>query len=246
MRSKFQGVKNIIQFNQDKYLLGIFVLLSSLFMSRIVFSYLFLVISCFVFLSMFFSILVSYWVYDCSDLYELNYIPSSLEKFNLFQIHAGFDEMSPTLEKKYPNSNFEILDFYNPKIHTEKSIAIARKTRGMNTHTNTTKTDKIQYKDNHFDKIFLLFSAHEIRDDIERILFFKEINRVLKESGEVYVSEHLRDLPNFIAYNFGFLHFISKKKWLKTFREAGLSVAKEVKTTPFISNFILTKHGSSS
>jgi len=245
MRSKFQGVKNIIQFNQDKYFLGVFVFLISLILSRVGLQNVFLVIASLVFLSILLSLLVSYWVYDCRDLYELNYIPSSLEHLNILQIHAGFDEMKPTLEKKFPNSNFEIIDFYNPKIHTEKSIAIARKKNDKDGRAKPSNTDKLIYNDNHFDKIFLLFSAHEIRNDKERTLFFKEINRILKLDGEVYVSEHLRNLPNFFAYNIGFLHFISKSKWRKTFQEADLSIIKEVKTTPFISNFILTKNGCS-
>jgi hypothetical protein len=91
----------------------------------------------------------------------------------------------------------------------------------------------------------LFLAAHEIRNDSERIIFFKELSRILTPEGKVIVTEHLRDIPNFLTYNIGFLHFHSKATWYKTFATAGLAVNKEIKTTPFISTFILTKYGSS-
>ena len=98
--------------------------------------------------------------------------------------------------------------------------------------------------DNSTDKIFIIFSAHEIRNDEERSLFFKELRRAIKPDGQIYLMEHLRDTVNFLAYNIGFLHFYQKNTWLKTFEDAKLIIKQEIKITPFISTFILTKNGN--
>jgi hypothetical protein len=65
---------------------------------------------------------------------------------------------------------------------------------------------------------------------------------VLAPTGTVVVTEHLRDPANFLAYTIGFLHFHSRRVWLATFRDTGLRVEHEVKTTPFITAFFLRKH----
>ena len=97
---------------------------------------------------------------------------------------------------------------------------------------------------NSADKILLILAAHEIRNGNERIAFFKELNRIIKPTGQIYVTEHLRDTANFIAYNIGFFHFYSKKSWLDTFAKANLAISQEIKQTPFISTFILVKNGN--
>ena len=94
-------------------------------------------------------------------------------------------------------------------------------------------------------------SPSEIR--LPRIVVINSLEDVKQSSpmkntpkGQVIVTEHLRDTANFIAYNIGFLHFHSKETWLQTFRNAGFKVFQEIKITPFISTFILTKNGIAS
>jgi len=70
------------------------------------------------------------------------------------------------------------------------------------------------------------------------------LHRIIKPDGEIYISEHLRDTANFIAFTIGFLHFYSKNTWFKTFSTAKLSLKKEIKTTLFTSTFILHKNGN--
>jgi ubiquinone/menaquinone biosynthesis C-methylase UbiE len=109
-----------------------------------------------------------------------------------------------------------------------------------------TSTTHLPVQDESADNIFTFFSAHEIRNDDERVAFFNELNRVLTPEGQVIVTEHLRDTANFIAYNIGFLHFHSRWTWLQTFGKAGFKVSNEIKITPFISTFILNKNGTAS
>ena len=109
-----------------------------------------------------------------------------------------------------------ICDFYNPLKHTEISIKRARKAFPPNSHTVQVSTDRLPFKDHTFDYALAILSAHEIRDERERVLFFSELSRVTKPTGLIFVTEHLRDFNNFIAYSLGFFHFHSKTSWLTT------------------------------
>ncbi|MEO1856833.1 MAG: class I SAM-dependent methyltransferase [Rubritalea sp.] len=91
------------------------------------------------------------------------------------------------------------------------------------------------------DRIIAMFSLHEIRDREERVTMLNELNRVLAENGEIYITEHLSDIQNFTVYSLGAFHFYSKKEWLSNFCESKLEVKQELKTTPFVTTFILTK-----
>ena len=51
--------------------------------------------------------------------------------------------------------------------------------------------------------------------ETERTLFFKELHRILKREGELVIVEHLRDLPNFLAYTIGFFHYWSSFGFLQ-------------------------------
>jgi hypothetical protein len=97
--------------------------------------------------------------------------------------------------------------YYNPEKHTEISIKRARKAYPPFPETQEINSSNITLSDNVADKIFLILAAQEMRNEIERTIFFKEIKRILKPNGEVYITEYLRDAPNFLAYNIGFFSF---------------------------------------
>ncbi|MEM6768481.1 MAG: class I SAM-dependent methyltransferase, partial [Bacteroidota bacterium] len=193
--------------------------------------------------SLLITLVVSGYVYDVSDLYQLNFLPTSSPK-SILNIHAGFDEVSPILKSKFPKSKLTICDFYDPGLHTEVSIKRARKAYPPSADTIKVKTNSLPFADNSYDIIVAFLAAHEIRDEAERISFFRELMRVSTSEGQIMVTEHLRDLPNFLAYNMGFFHFHTKSVWLDTFEQAGLRLEEEIKTTPFISTFILSHHGN--
>ena len=92
----------------------------------------------------------------------------------------------------------------------------------------------------------MILSAHEIRNREERNSFFRELGRLLSASGQIVVVEHLRDAPNYLAYNIGAFHFHPRSAWLSTFETARLNIESEVKITPFITVFFLKKNGAKS
>lgn len=243
-RKSIQGVSNIIRFNWHFYLMG-FVVFVVLFLLKNQFSEQVQIVLnvgiAIAMLTLLISLLVSYYVYDLSDLYELKWIENANDK-KLLNINAGFDETSEIIINKFPQTDLTICDFYNPDKHTEVSIKRARRAYPPNPKTIFVTTNKLPFSENTFDKSLAILSAHEIRNEDERVQFFKELNRVTK--GRIFVTEHLRDFNNFMAYTIGVFHFHSRQSWLQTFMQADLTVTKEIKTTPFITTFILEKNGN--
>lgn len=244
IRKPFQGVRNIIVFNWHFYLSAA-VLIICLSCAHLLFystplGY-FLLPAGVILTMVLVSLLVSTYIYDLSDLYRLNWIDKvSIGQPNtMITINAGFDETSTLLLSRYPEAKLQVLDFYDPEKHTEVSIKRARKAYPPQPGTLKTSTAKLLVEDGSTDVIFALLSAHEIRNDIERIGFFKELHRILKKDGQIIITEHLRDFPNFLAYTLGFFHFHSRKTWLRAFDKANLQLSQEIKITPFITTFVV-------
>lgn len=245
-RNPLQGVGNIIRFNWHFYLIaigGIVLLLLAANYSTPLLQVLAIVIAAGIFLTIIVSLAVSYYVYDRSPLYTLNWLPATTagQGAHIVNIHAGFDETSVLLAKKYPDAALSVFDFYDPRLHTEVSIQRARKAYPPYPGTQSISTAHIPLAENAVDHIYLILAAHEIRNDVERIKFFKQLTLSLRPGGGITVVEHLRDINNLLAYNLGAFHFLSRRTWLKTFTQAGLRIDKEFSVTPFIAIYTLKK-----
>ncbi len=251
LRKPLQGVTNIIRFNWHFYVLAFIALAGILFYAPflnpayIPYVEIFTALAT---LSIILSLAVSWYVYDGSALYSLRWMDSIKiqEGTTIVNINAGFDETSALVQHKFPNATIIVFDFYDAAKHTEVSIKRARKAYPAFPGTTAITTTKIPLADASADRILLTLAAHEIRADEERTVFFKELQRILKPGGQVLVTEHLRDLPNFLAYNIGSFHFFSKATWLHTFTASGFNVLQEQKHTPFITTFILEKYAATS
>ncbi len=243
-RKPFQGVTNIVRFNRHFYFLFLAVVGILALLTQFVPSPMKLVISMGILLmvlGMLLSLAVSYYIYDCSKLYKLDWlhkveIPETAEIAN---INAGFDETSILLAHKFDAAHIAAYDFYDPAKHTEIAITRARKAYAPWPRTIAINTSDVPFKPGSFDVIFAILTVHEIRDTTERIKFFSALRLALKPGGKIIVLEHQRNFANFVAYNIGFFHFFSKKEWKKTFSSSGLSVTNEFSITPFVSTFIL-------
>ena len=247
VRKPFQGVWNVVRFNWHFYVVSLGVSLLLFLLGRCLNepSRSCGIVACILLLgTSFLSLLVSFYVYDLSGLYQMKWTGECASHACIINIHAGFDETSALLKQKFPACDLIVFDFYDPAKHTEASIKRARKAFPPFPGTLPVDTSNLPLRDDFADKIFVTLSAHEIRNDAERIAFFKALRRLLKPTGQIVVTEHLRDLPNFLAYSIGCFHFLPRASWNKTFRHAGLNIAKEIKTTPFITTFILEKHGA--
>lgn len=246
-RRKFQGVLNILSFNRQFYVFGLLVL-GLIMLFQYVFNWEFelvlLIIVGFLY-GLLAPLLVSAYVYDFSKFYEFNWLNDlQLNKnnsLNIVNINAGFDETSFILKNKFQQSNLKVFDFYDESKHKEQAIKRARKVSLVYPNTQRINTNAIPINENTVDILFLFSSVHEIRNNKEKIVFFNECRRVLKHNGKIVIVEHLRDLPNFLAFSIGFTHFFSQKAWKKVFKKTNLKLKEEIKFTPFMSVFILNK-----
>jgi len=242
-RRKFQGVLNILSFNRHFYYWGIGVL-ALLVLSRwfvawpaVVF---FIVVAAFLY-GLIMPLVVSAYVYDFSGYYGLPWlnglIPDEHGARRIANINAGFDETSFLLHARFPEAAIQVFDFYDARRHTEPAIVRARRVSLVYPDTKVIASDAIPAGDGTVDVVFLLSAIHEIRRHEEKVRFLKECRRVCKPEGTELMVEHLRDLPNFLAFSIGFTHFFSRAAWKDAFTRAGFSELQERKFTPFMSVF---------
>jgi SAM-dependent methyltransferase len=187
------------------------------------------------------SLVVSYWVYDRSPLYRWDWIPDLFptppERWA--NLHVGLDETTPSLTRLFPGTSPTVLDLYDPIEMTEPSIRRARSLTPSSVPCETAAVTALPFHDQELDAVFLIFAAHEVRRPELRLQFFRELRRTLKPGGRLLIVEHLRDLPNFIAFGPGFLHFHSRREWLRLAQGTGFAVAREFRCTPFVAVFLL-------
>lgn len=243
-RRKFQGVLNILSFNRHFYVIGLIVLtitIAGLVYFEVPDLWIWIVVAAFLY-GLIMPLVVSAYVYDFSGYYDFKWLKkldlTEEKQKQIVNINAGFDETSFILKNNFPEATLKVFDFYNAKHHTEPAIVRARKVSMLYPDTLQIKSDEIPLEDQSTDLIFLLSAVHEIRTHKEKVAFLKECHRICKPNGKLITVEHLRDLPNFLAFTIGFTHFFSRKAWQKAFKEAGFSSFEESKFTPFMSIFI--------
>ncbi len=163
IRKPLQGVKNIIRFNWHFYLLSLgLILLTSLLNIFFSGSYLIygkMLLCSLIIVTTIISILISFYIYDLSDLYKLQWLDRVAmgTKGQIVNIHSGFDETSILLKEKFPDAELTVLDFYDPLKHTEISIKRARKAYPPFENTISVSTRDLALNDDSADNIFVIF-----------------------------------------------------------------------------------------
>src|SRR5262247_3947398 len=110
------------------------------------------------------SLLVSHYVYDCSPLYDLNWVKRYLSKApqRWINVHAGVDETSLRLAQLFPATVGKILDIHDPQKMTEASIRRARRTHRSLMPATPADWRALPIADDTIDAAFLFFAAHEL------------------------------------------------------------------------------------
>lgn len=240
--------KLVILFNYQKIALGIIVsafLFGLSFLIKLDLVILILrIVSGLVILNIIASLVASYILYDNSDLYELNNLKGIIDwekTKNAILVHASFDPLSRSLEEKYPNLNLTVCDIFENRHEQEKGIETSKKIFPPNPKEIKISPNKLPFEDQSQDVILAVTSLHEILDHEQRVLFFKEAKRILKDGGVIIVSEQFRDLTNFIFFNIGAFHFLSQKQWKRAISGAGLEIVENKKITPFANMLVVRK-----
>jgi SAM-dependent methyltransferase len=246
-RGRYRGMWQVVQYNSGVYICALFIIcvawLSFPYAQPVIERMVVVGIAVPLLFWLCSSLLVSHYVYDCSPLYDLNWVKRDLFKApqRWINVHAGVDETSLLLAQLFPSACGEILDIHDPQEMTEASIRRARRTHCPLMRSTSANWRALPIEDDTIDAAFLFFAAHELRHNEARIQLFRELARVLRSDGELRIIEHLRDCANFLAFGPGFLHFLSRSTWLQTAAAAGLQVRTEKSITPFVRVFILRR-----
>ena len=189
------------------------------------------------------SLVVSWIVYDRSRLMDWDWVLQALgfAPSAWINLHAGHDPASPVLQRIFPGARGRVFDIYDATEMTEPSIAIARKLAANAVPAETADYRHLPVQKGTIDAALLLLSAHELRSEAARSALFAELRRVLGPGGRVVVAEHLRDWANFLAFGPGFLHFHSRRTWLRCFSRHRFDVHTEFSITPFVRIFVLRR-----
>lgn len=215
--------KLVVLFNYQKILLGFIVSVLlfglSFWMNSAPIILILRVLSGLIILNIFASLLASYILYDNSDLYELNNLKGIVDwnkTENVILVHASFDPLSKSLEEKYPNLNLIVCDIFGNRHEQEKGIETSKKIFPPNPKEIKIKPHQLPFEDRSQNVILAITALHEILDHDQRVLFFKQAKRVLKDDGLIVISEQFRNFTNFVFFNIGAFHFLSKKQWKKS------------------------------
>jgi len=245
-RTPFQGVLQIVQFNGRSYVAAILGVCAAGVASLLLLNPArFVVIAC-TFPPLFWlgsSLLVSHYVYDRSQLYELKWIDEILPVVprSLINIHSGFDETSELLAEKFPDAVSAAVNIYDPEVMTEPSIRIARRLKPSPIPATVARYDALPFASGSIDAAFVIFSAHELRRHNQRVTFLREISRVLTPDGKIILVEHTRDLWNLLAFGPGAFHFFSDQTWRRAAFDGALFVPTQCSITPFVHIYTLRR-----
>jgi SAM-dependent methyltransferase len=180
------------------------------------------------------SLVVSHYVYDRSGLAAGSWaralLPARVEAWA--SVDAGLD--AEVSLDALPGACVARLDVYDGDAVRAPSVRRARATTPRRYTATRCHPGSLALADASCDLVAVVFTAHELRAVADRERFFAEVRRALRGGGRMLLVEHLRDLPNFLAFGPGFLHFLPRAEWLRLAQTAGLRVAGETRVTPWV------------
>jgi SAM-dependent methyltransferase len=250
-RGPFDGVRQIVRFNWPKYVQAAAATLALLLGASLLPLpwWAILGIDCGATLAMgwlLMSLVVSHVVYDRSRLCRWRWIGALLDRVpaTWVNIHAGFDESSAALGRMFPSARKRVLDIFDRVEMREPSIARARRLSSATVERDHADLRRLPIESGSAELVTLLLAAHEIRRSDSRDEFFAELSRIVTPGGRIVLAEHLRDWPNFLAFGPGFVHFHSRRTWLRAAERAGLHTVRELSITPFVRVFVFERKSS--
>jgi SAM-dependent methyltransferase len=170
------------------------------------------------------STAASWYVYDRSDLYELDWLDDLLPEGpgDRMVVSCGLDHVSPLLTVRYPRGRQTVADLFDPILMTEASIRRARRRFPPSPENIPARPGALPAESDSQDTVFAVFAAHELRLPGERRALFAEIHRVLRPGGTLVLVEHARDAANAAVFGPGAWHFLTRRVWLGHAAETGL------------------------
>ncbi|MBU1103741.1 MAG: class I SAM-dependent methyltransferase [Nanoarchaeota archaeon] len=121
-----------------------------------------------------------------------------IKEGKVLDLACGYGGLIGTLQEYMVNSDLVGID------GSEWIIKLAKKTiKSKNINFKVARAEKIPFKDESFDLVLCRDSVHHFKDPIK---IFKEMYRVTKKSGIIYILDLRRDVPEKLIYD-GLLEF---------------------------------------
>lgn len=185
------------------------------------------------------SLLVSFYIYDVSHLSAGRWVPECLGATprRWVSVHAGLDaEVDLNGALSGEGTFIDIFDeeaMHAPSIHRARATTAPAHASLKGTPTS------LPVASGSYDAVFAIFTAHEIRTVQAREAFFQEAKRLLAPNGRMLLLEHVQDVANFAAFGPGFLHFQTRREWLRLAQVTNLQVVREERMTPWVMALVL-------
>ncbi|WP_180947651.1 methyltransferase domain-containing protein [Tenacibaculum dicentrarchi] len=132
-----------------------------------------------------------------------------------------------------------VCDIFENRHLEEKMIEVSKREFPPNTKEIKIDPITLPFSDNSQEIIFAITALHEILEHDKRVLFFKEAKRILKNDGILIISEQMRDITNFVFFNIGAFHFLSKRKWKSAIKESGLKIHETNRINIFAETIVI-------
>lgn len=176
------------------------------------------------------SLAATWWVYDHRGVYRRLTLGLP-EAGDWAAVHAGFDDSVPALRAAIGHAPATVAEI---AIAPGASLRRARK-------LSRRPGSGFALSDGSLDSIFVTFAAHEVRDLPGQRALFTALRQALRPGGRLIVTEHARDAANFAVYGPGVLHFQPLATWHARAAEAGLTVARRDRITPFVRRVVFLR-----
>ena len=178
------------------------------------------------------SIIGFMWMYDLSTFPSCKWIEQlQLTPNNCLQINTGLEQTRLNLKLAYPEATHQEFDIFDHDSMSSPPINRARKSEGLT--NNCTPYDSIPLKNGWSNATFIVLSAHEIRNSVERDKMFNEAIRKTEKGGHIILVEHIRDLFNTIVFGPGVFHFYGHKLWINLDSRFAIEHQTNFSATPF-------------
>jgi SAM-dependent methyltransferase len=189
------------------------------------------------------STAATWYVYDHSSLYRLDWLDSLLPHGpgEHLVVSCGLDEVSPLLTARHPGARQSIADLFDPILMTEGSIRRARHRHPPAPGSIPARPGALPAENASQDTVFAVFAAHELRMPGERAALFAEIHRVLRPGGTLVLVEHTRNPANIAAFGPGAWHFMTRRVWLHHAAETKLRRVGERRIAGLVTAFAFRK-----
>lgn len=187
--------------------------------------------------------LASWWVFDRSGITRWRWLPGVLPATveEWVNITTGFDDTSWALVSLLAPATGRSIDLFDRAAEHDGPILRARSLRPPPPQSLQLSAAPLPLASSSVDAVFLLMAAHELRNRSARLELFAEIGRILRPAGRLVVVEHLRDVPNVLAFGPGALHFYSAGTWIEDGQAAALRLVERRRFAPFVSAFVFER-----